>query len=57
MVETNKFMKEAISPDSDQWKWGDMIVTRFRNTPWAHVKQLEPYFNRYHVIPGNAFTP
>ena len=57
MIETKKFMTEAISPDTDKWKWGDLIVTRFRNTPWSHVKPLEPYFNRYHVVPGNAWTP
>ena len=56
MIKTKKFMIEEISPDSNNWKWGDLIVTRFDNTPWSHVKQLQPIFDRYIVVPGNGNT-
>ena len=49
-------MKERISPDSNDWKWGDLVTTKFKNQVWSSVKELRPYFDRYITIPGNANT-
>ena len=56
MIETKKYLSEEVSPDSNQWKWGEHVVMKFRHTPWSHVKQLDPYFSRWIVVPGNGNT-
>ena len=49
-------MSERISSDSNDWKWGDLVTTRFKNQVWSNVKELRPYFDRYIMVPGNANT-
>ena len=56
MIKAKKFLSEKVSADSNNWKWGDIITTRFKNTPWSYVEPLRPYFDRYHTIPGNGNT-
>ena len=56
LYKAKKFLTENISADSNNWKWGDIITTRFKNTPWSYVEPLKPYFDRYVVIPGNGNT-
>ena len=56
MIDTKRFLSEAISPDSNKWVWGDIIYHRFKNTPWSVIKPLRPYFDRHVTIPGNGNT-
>ena len=56
LLATKKKLSDDISEDPNDWKWGDLVVTRFDNTPWSYVPQLRPYIDKYIVIPGNANT-
>lgn len=56
MIDTKKFLTEAISSDSNKWIWGDIIYHRFKNTPWSVIKPLRPYFDRHYTIPSNGNT-
>ena len=37
LIETLRYMRREISPDSNDWVWSNFVTTRFRNTPWSHV--------------------
>ena len=56
LIATKKKLTSEVSPDPNDWKWGNMVIMRFDNTPWSYVPQLRPYIDRYIVIPGNGNT-
>ena len=31
MIETKKFLSEEISTDSNEWKWGNLVVMKFKH--------------------------
>ena len=56
MIAAKKFLTENVSPDSNDWVWGNLIVTHWNHRVWSNVPPLRPYFDRYEKIPGNANT-
>ena len=56
LVATKKLLSTEVSPDPNDWKWGNMVIMKFDNTPWSYVPQVRPYINRYIVVPGNGNT-
>jgi len=56
MISTKKRLATKIGPDTNDWKWGNVVVTKFDNTPWSYVPQIRPYIDRFIVIPGNGNT-
>ena len=56
MIETKKFLSEEISTDSNEWKWGNLVVMKFKHKIWSNVELLDPFFASWIVVPGNANT-
>ena len=56
MITAKRFMVQNISPDSNDWKWGDLTVTEWKTNVWSSTP-LKPLFVREWVVPGNGNTP
>ena len=54
-VAAKQYLSENVSPRSEDWKWGSLIVKDWVNLPWSRTP-LKPFFHRQAATQGNVNT-
>ena len=55
-LDVKRFLDENVSLNSDDWKWGNLLVKDWTNLPWS-LTSLKPFFHKETPAVGNKNTP
>lgn len=54
-VAAKHYLAANVSPRSEDWKWGSLIVKDWVSLPWSRTP-LKPFFHRQSATQGNVNT-